>query len=280
MIFEHFSYFLSETEIEFSTEFKKQQSTKKIRELLKEQIHILLESLKSGHFNPTFFSFERKKGSGLNVCAGLYAIVNSRTKKIYVGGTTNLSQRKGEHKKGLFDGIRSNKLLKSFEVDLQTGEENDFSFIPLVVFPKSIFQYFSNLKEFQNLLEEEFETPLLKEFLLDSQNSSFFYNQKTIGGFQENNIFGGTPQSGCANQAIQYQEYAWESISAAAKSLQVDRKSIRNKRSQGIFRSITQREYENFQGTQISNLNAETFFTTRVEELFSLKNSLGFRRLF
>lgn len=277
MIFNNFTCFYSETEIDFSTELEKQQSTKRICELLNENIHILLQHVKGGQFDSTFFSFEKKKRSGLTKCAGLYAIVNSRTQKIYVGGTTNLSQRKGEHKKGLLDGIRSTKFLKSFEIDLQIGEASDFSFVPLVVLPKSVCQYFLNGKEFQKFIEEKLETPLLQEFLSNPEDSVFFYNRKITGLFQRNNTFGGSPQSGIPNQAIQYEEYAWESVSAAAKSLQVDRKSIRNKRDQGIFSPLTQIEYENFQGTQISNVNAENFFVSRVEKLFSLKNSLGFR---
>nr|ALO63173.1 putative GIY YIG homing endonuclease [Chloromonas perforata] len=92
-------------------------------------------------------------------------------------------------------------------------------------------------KQIAEYLDLKVEKPLLEEFL--SPNSGyqvppFFYNLTTIGPFQKGNTFGGSPQSGAPDKAISFKNYAWESVSAASKSLEVDRRAIRDKRNKGI----------------------------------------------
>lgn len=132
-----------------------------------------------------------------------------------------------------------------------------------------------NLRAF---LDFKVETPILCEFLdPEGHYFSFFYNGKVTGTFLLGNTFGGTPQSGQASHAICFENYAWESISAAAKSLKKDRKSIRNRLERHLFQSLSKQEFEEFQGFQILNKQADTFFDQRAEELHTLLQRLGFR---
>ncbi len=135
--------------------------------------------------------------------AGIYLIVNLKTMKIYLGGSCNLAQRKGEHKQNLTKSERSTRLNAQIREDLKNGSLSDFYFVPLVVFDLSKvigFETASLLsinKQIAEFLDLNVEKYLLEEFLSpDSNYQSFFYNLTTIGAFQEENTFGGSPKSG------------------------------------------------------------------------------------
>lgn len=54
------------------------------------------------------------------------------------------------------------------------------------------------------------------------------YNQKFGGPFKKNNRFEGSPNSGQPSSHVKIGNIAFESVSCAAKSLGITRKSIRN----------------------------------------------------
>ncbi len=113
-------------------------------------------------------------------------------------------------------------------------------------------------------IDEKVEGSLLGEYLNSSEKGRF-YNQKTIGRFQP--AYGGTPQSGSPSRPVQFENYAWESVSAAANSLGCDRKLIRNKRDEGILREISIEAFSSFAGQSISNKEALSWFEDKPEEL-------------
>lgn len=127
-------------------------------------------------------------------------------------------------------------------------------------------------------LDIQVERPLLEEYLSStSQHVSLFYNEKTIGTFTQGNVYGGSPNSGASNKPLMFQNYAWESVSAAANSLLKERKSIREKRKRGVFQEISLEAFNNFVGIKISNADAKGFFQDKPQELQTLKKDLGLR---
>lgn len=119
----------------------------------------------------------------------------------------------------------------------------DFYFVPLVIVdPKNK----NELDTFQQIaLLDTVEEKVLENFLFSS-NTLCFYNVKTTNKFQKNNTYGGSPQSGRPNKPIRFRNYAWESVSAAAKHLQWDRKTIRNFIARGLITNLTFEEWQNF----------------------------------
>lgn len=262
-------------EIQFSTFEEKEQTASNLLLLLMSYVRFIITSIKTNEFLYDNYSFDRQSTSGLTKMTGFYLIVNKRTKKIYFGTTTNLAQWKGEHKSGLFKQ-QNKKLLNSFRVDLQSGEPTDFYFVPLVGFSKAFAQeYFSNSKDLQVYLETKIEEPFLETFLQEFPNT--FYNVKTNSRFEKGNKYGGTPQSGSPSIAVMFENYAWESVTAAAVSLNVAAKSICNKRDAGLFQNISKNEFALFKGSRIFQAGAKDFFVNKPDQLRSLKQRLGFR---
>lgn len=227
----------------------------------------------------------KKTTSELTHMAGLYLIVNKRTKKIYLGGTGDLAQRKGEHHYNLTKPKRRKKLSKSMLTDLIEGTIDDFYYVPIVTFDQNLIKNLkitqgnSLKKELSIFLDQKVEKVILEEFFnANSEFCSYFYNEKTVGAFQINNTYGGSPKSGTKNRPVSFQnKYAWESISAAAKSLNKDRKTIRNKRDSNILQEINSEEFLNFSGLKITNETAVDFFKDRQDELQSLTSNMQLR---
>ncbi len=268
----------SNNEIKLSTSEEKAQTALTFIEVLKPKIFLIIDEIRTNRFSYESFCFSRNSSSGLTRVSGFYLIVNQRTKKVYLGSTSNLAQRKGEHHAALFDPTKRKKLLNTFKFDLDEGQPTDFYFVPLLGISKEFINGFFEPKEFRDYFDRQIEMPLLIEFLNENNPyHTFFYNVKTLGVFDIKNTYGGTPQSGLPSQAIFYENYAWESVTAAAICLNVSGKSIRNKREMGVFKNISQSQFQNFNGHKIKKADAERYFNEKRQEFLTLKQKLGFR---
>ena len=176
---------------------------------------------------------------------------------------------------------------KTMLADLLEGSASEFYFVPIVVFKQKLVLGLtvtksSTVKEqIVSFLNESVETPLLEEFLSHPNFCNIFYNVKTVGPFEKGNKEGGSPKSGAPDKPLLFEEgedkYAWESVSAAAKCLGKDRKSIRLQRDKGTkLKNITKTEYENFKGVKISNANPY-YFDGKQDELQKLKKKISSR---
>lgn len=169
--------------------------------------------------------------------------------------------------------------------DLLTGQASDFYFVPIVGFSRSNVIGFTNTsqqavsRKLMSFLDLKVEQPLLIEYLSSTYKySSLFYNEKIIGNFTQGNAYGGSPRSGVPNRPLIFENYAWESLSAAATSLEKDRKSIRLKRDSGKLQAISLEEFNNFVGIKITNAEASNFFQDKQQELQTLKQKIGLRK--
>jgi hypothetical protein len=243
----------------------------------------VLDQLKQGTFPSSAYPFSKVLNSGLTGLAGVYLIVNTKTMKIYLGGASDLAQRKGDHKRNFTDPNRLKKVYPALREDLASGSLKDFCYVPLLGFNcgnvVGLTGTGTRNQEVMNFLDSEVESILLEEFIgVDSNIKQYFYNTKTIGQFQEGNTYGGAPQSGSQDRPLSFENYAWESVKAAATCLGCDRKMIRLKRDAGLVKEISSEEYKAFTGIQISNKEAATFFNGKEEELLVLRKKLGFQR--
>jgi hypothetical protein len=89
-------------------------------------------------------------------------------------------------------------------------------------------------QQVSKFLEDYVESILLIHYL-SSNLKGVFYNQKVVGAFEKGNLYGGSPKSGKPSQAVCFQNYAWESESAAASSFDVDKKLLRTKIDNGFI---------------------------------------------
>lgn len=231
-------------------------------------IQNLLQELKNGTLNLSQYPFTKVQSSGLTSQSGLYIIANSKTKKIYLGGASDLAQRKGDHKRTFTDPAKKVKLQTGLRHDLDNGNFTDFHFIPVLIFNQSQVVGLTTTKTINQqigaFLDTYVEGPLLNQ--LFTTNPSDLYNTKQVGPFQKGNTFGGSPNSGASSEAVAYETkqnpprlYAWESVSALANCFGVDRKLVRVKRQQQILKPLTKQEYASFNGTKISNTVAKNF---------------------
>jgi hypothetical protein len=254
----------------------------KLLNLLKPIIDGVIQQINNNTFDYLSFTFNRKLHSGLTDHCGFYLIINEKTKKVYLGSTSDLAQRKGEHNKNL-KNLTSSKLSINLRKDRDKYGPESFYFVPLLRIPFSNFEDLlmepnSETKNTQRkiiakFLETNVET-LLLEFYLNSENKDMFYNVKVIGEFQPFNTFGGSPNSGSPSKNVSFQNYAWESISSASKSLSVDRHTIRNRIDNGIMKILSGEEFNNFSGNKILNQEGETYFLDKPEEYQRLRKSL------
>lgn len=265
--------------ISFSTEMSVANLVYTLVSIVKKEVESIILSVLNGTFDYAF-SFDRDS-IALTKVVGLYMIVNKRSKKVYLGGSVNLAQRRRDYKSYL---NKNTKVYKAMREDLLKGQASDFYFVPIVGFRRSSVTGLTNTSEQANsqqlmsFLDFQVEQPLLEEYLSSTcQYASLFYNEKTIGTFTQGNAYGGSPNSGSASKPLMFQNYAWESVSAAANSLLKERKSIRAQRKPNKFREISLEEFNNFVGVKITNANAKDFFKDKPEELQTLKRDLGLR---
>lgn len=252
--------------------------------------------IQSNALNPNQFPFSALPNSGLSKKIGLYAIVNIKTQKMYLG--VFLSQRKGDHYRAFKNPAKTstrNRLSQPMLADLQSGSINDFCFVPILILNST---QVSNLstgntlnQQVNDFLDKQVEQPLLNTLL--ASNASNIYNTRAVGAFVAGNKAGGSPASGSPNVPFSYtlnygqnppREYAWESVSAGAKCFCVTTKAVRFARDNAKkVKEITTTDFDSFKGTKITNINAATFATTNkadfdllVRQLFPRKaNELG-----
>lgn len=271
------NFYLYNQLIDLSTNLLISENAKLLYNIIKPLIENIIKEVLNKNFPFESFSFEKRKRN-LTKKAGFYLIINKRTSKFYLGSTSNLAQRKGEHKKNLTSPIRNKKLSPTIRSELLEGDFTDFFFVPVLAFYANNVVVNEN-RNINKFLDEEVENLLLKDFISeDSPYKSYFYNLTTIGTFQNKNKMGGTPQSGALDKPLCFENFTWESVSAAAFSLMVDRKTIRNKCNNDIFKFITTDEFEKSQGIRITNLEAVNFFKNKKQILIDLRNKLKLRK--
>ena len=254
--------------------------------IVKPSIHVMIEKLKEGDFDFSLYSFIKRQRNALTNKAGLYLIVNKRSKKLYLGSTKNLTSRKADYKQNFKNPLRFDKVYTSMHDDLNYSKSKgqdwfqDFYFIPLVFWtqPKIDLSEVnqqdslpcshppkggagvggvesaknSSTKELSNNLNDFLdlfvEKPLLDEFLISQPN--FFYNTKSTGKFQKGNTYGGAPNSGTPKKPVSCDNFIWESVTAAAVSFEVTPATIRNTINKKLM------QYEK---TSNNNMEGKTF---------------------
>lgn len=249
-----------------------------LQKILKKQIFAVIDAVKANNFNFSAFTFERNSTSGLTSKAGFYLILNKRTGKVYFGCTGNLSQRKGEHKKD----FKNNTVSQAFSVDtVNTTVFDDFYFVPLLVFPKDIWQGLKGTpartrnQEISEFLASLIEEPLLRE-LLNSSLAPTLYNVKSESRFTRGNTFGGSPNSGSKKEPVCYDNVAWASVTLASTTFSVTRRLITNKRDfKKLIVALTQEEFNNFSGVKIATEDQALLFATQYPvEYSTIKSKL------
>lgn len=209
------------------------------------QVNKLITAIDSNCFIYDDYSLKRDSQSNLTNKKGIYALVDRNSKKIYVGGTINLAGRKANYNFDLFNQSRYHKLspeIRKVIVD-NPVRAADFYFVPLVIVEAK--NQNELVTHHQIVVLDKIEEKVLENFLSSSKKERF-YNLKTTNKFQKNNSYGGSAKSGRPNKPIRFQNYALESVSAAAKHLQWDRKTIRNFIARGILKDLTFDEWQNF----------------------------------
>lgn len=161
--------------------------------IAKKEVESIILSVLNGTFDYEAFSFANES-TGLTKVVGLYMIVNRRSKKVYLGGSVDLAQRRREYKSYLNN---KTKVYKAMRDDLLKGEASDFYFVPIVGFHRSSITGLTttseqaNSKQLMSFLDLQVEQPLLEEYLNSTyQYASLFYNEKTIGTFTQGSAYG------------------------------------------------------------------------------------------
>lgn len=223
--------------LDLSSEENKQNSAKELILFAKTAILNIISEIQKETFDYSPYCFNKTRESNLTNKSGLYLIVNENVKKIYLGSTLNLAQRKGEYNQNFSNPNRIAKVNSSMRNDLTVSNSTVFYFVPLIAIPSSDSREIR--QQLSIFFDLQVEKPLLEDFIdKNSTVKNVFYNQKTVGSFQPNNTFGGTPQSGIPSKPTRCGNFAWESLSACAISMKVDRKTIRNKIKKGLFEEI------------------------------------------
>lgn len=256
-------------------------------ELTETYARTVFDATQKQKFDYKPYPISKNKKSGLTKQAGLYLLVNDKTKKIYLGGSNDLAQRKGEHARDLKNQQVQSKIL----ADLKLGSIKDFYFVPLVMFPASAVMC-SNPKDaslMSTFLDLHIEKAILEKFLdKSSEVEPYLYNTKPVGVMLKGNPgspapLDGSPRlSGTPSKPVTFEGFAWESNRAVEKSTKYSTKSVRLKtltveqQKQGLFgfRLITREQYDAFSGTKISNIAASAFFDDKPEELKALREPI------
>lgn len=266
--------------IDLSTVESCDKAAKSLLDIIKPHINKIIASILQGTFDYTKFTFARTVGSGLTNMGGLYLVINKATKKFYLGGASNLAQRKGEHKAALKNPKKPKvKLSYTFKEEVFLGN-SDFYFVPLLIFKADTVIVNTANKSTKNqqiaqFLDQYVEKPLLEGYLSSNLQSNFL-NVKTVGRFEIGNTFGGAPNSGQPNKAVFYGNYAWESITAAALTFNVAPRSIRFSIEKNKIQRLTEEEFNLFPYVKISKDEAKTYFqkNNKIQELNKLLSEL------
>lgn len=249
----------------------------------------LLKDIANSTLIPAQFPFSALQNSGLSNKIGLYAIVNTKTKKMYLGGASDVSQRKGDHYRSFKNPAKTatkSRLSQPMLTDLQSGSISDFCFVPILILDQTqVINLSTGLtlnQQIMNFLDKQVEATLLTGLFIS--HSAYIYNTRTIGAFVAGNKAGGSAASGAPDAAFAYvlndgqnppREYAWESVSAGAKCFGITTKAVRHARDvRKVIKPMTTSDFNSFTGTKITNANAATFAITNKAEFDTLVRKL------
>jgi hypothetical protein len=222
---------------------------------------------------------KRDSKSGITGKAGFYLIFNLKNKNVYLGETINLATRKATYMQGMREATKVSaekaqeggyalsldKQLRKFtivkQVQLKISDIEDFIFVPVVISDNSQFRYLAtNEKAKRKDIDRfllEIETMVLKRLINRGLN---LYNQKFGGLFEKKNKFGGSPNSGTPSLHIKIGNVAFESVSCAAQSLGVTRKTIRNYITKyASVDYLTEEQWTNWTGEKVFNSQEAAF---------------------
>lgn len=221
---------------------------------------------------------------------GIYLIVNSFTKRFYLGSSVNLQQRRREYASQIVSKTKSFSKLNSGiqqEINKNNIDPKYFYFYPICYFDNLTW----SLGILQNLIQpifeentarfidEEFEEKILERIFEDPFLSKYKYNVITAGGFRANNKLGGYREGNAI--PVKIDNYYFPSYVAASKALNIDRKTLRNQKKNPTYgKNITDinfNDYENSEkkgGTKVS-VNPSCF---SLEERNRLLLLIGCRR--
>lgn len=184
----------------------------------------------------------RNSKSGITNKVGVYLILNIQTCEIYLGETLNLATRKATYMQSMREAVKKEKIF-SFEnrrpqdqkrtviklVQAKPSTVEDFLFVPVVISDIAQFKYKLTNEKAKNSDINKFLIEIEKFVLVDLLAKKYnLYNQKFGGLFEKNNTFGGSSKSGTSPAPVKIGAIAFETLSCAAKSLNVHSKSIRN----------------------------------------------------
>ena len=253
--------------------------------IAKNLIDIAINEVLNDTFNYEKYPWGRVVGSNLTGKSGLYLIINKVKKRVYLGSTQDLSQRKGEHSfcfRNQEYNTRNDQRVRippKMREDSANGQVTDFHFVPLLIIATPDIQLGPELTISQ-FLDQHVESLLLTDYLSESHpHANLFYNSKTVGQFQTGQQVTRSPLSGQAKAAIAYRDIiAWSSVSLAADMLDVDRGTVRNRRTQGILNNLSSGEFDDFTGTKIKNSEeAQAFIQNNPEAYSAIRSALSLR---
>nr|YP_636210.1 putative site-specific DNA endonuclease [Tupiella akineta]AAV80634.1 putative site-specific DNA endonuclease [Tupiella akineta] len=250
------------------------QEYKEIVQTTVDQIIKVFES-KRLPYEPFRMLNKRNSKSGISNKSGIYLIFNIQTQGIYLGETLNFATRKATYMQEMREAKKRNeepcfqkmkvsqekltiiKLVHSGQAVLE-----DFLFVPVVI---------SDVTQFKDhLTNEKAKNSDINKFLIEIEsivliklltNKFTLYNQKFGGLFEKRNSFGGSPKSGTPPAHLKIGDIAFESVSCAAKSLNVHSKTIRNYIIK--FETIdylTQKQWQNWVGKKVLKGNEKVFW--------------------
>jgi hypothetical protein len=245
--------------INLTSEVEKMLVIQELISLVYQLIYQVHNDLKNHKFSPiSDFLLEQVQIGSTNK-SGFYLLINSSNAKVYFGETCNFSTRKADYSYSLRQaktGKKKKKISANIiqEIVDNKAQVSDFLWIPLLMIEKK--QYIlknqstkssENVQTVQNAQKSSFlreiETQVLTQLLEENQIS--LYNKQIGSVFTKGNKFGGSNTSGKPSIPVKINDFAFESILCAANALQVDRKTIRNKKNKFCF-ELTKEEWLNW----------------------------------
>lgn len=242
-------------QVDFSSESTKQTLATQLREIVKVEIGKVFQTLDADTFDFSAYAFDQPQKTRLNEFAGLYLFLNVKEKKIYLGSTKNFAHRRAQYQSHL---RHPKTFSRSLRAAFLTTSKELFYFVPLVGFSTTNFS--KNWKsQLEHFFDVQVEFPLLTDYLT-GPFANRFYNVQKQSEFQPGNPYGRLAALGKRARPVAIgNECAWESISAAAKALNLDRSVIRKKIQNHLMRNLTAEEYKNFSGRKMQMAEAATF---------------------
>lgn len=222
----------------------------------------------------TYYAFGRNPSSGLTDKLGYYLVYCLKTSQFYIGATTHVAQRKGDHHRDFKLWVnqstndRRSRLphgIKKCMTQHQCQIE-DFVFMPLMLFTKT--QIGPGALSLTNEQVEELLTTIEKQVIYYFKKHPMFkkrvLNVQTGSRFLPGNRYGGSPQSGIPMRPVAETtgEFAWESALLCARCFGIAPKTIRNRMKGNAiaFRYIEPETFANWPTeSQITSENWRAF---------------------